>query len=309
MVHSIITNCTSRKRDTGLDPVTPQISAAVSLNKSVSAWVKRVKRSPVRVSAVDLYQGRSIAESRFASGLIEADFFVLSAGLGLVPAKDLIPNYSLTIATGTGSIQNWLTAKKRSSTDWWNVLCSELGIPSPVSSMVNRCEESDRILIALPARYIEMIACDLALIKEDRHENVRIFTSIAGAKEVPDQHRSVVMPYDERLEGIVKHNGTRSDFPQRALKHFVAHLKAEKLSLKEATAQVTYAMEQSHKRSHPSRVRASDGEIENLIVANWNLHGGSAAKLLRFLRDDAKVSCEQSRFSGIWRRILDRQSG
>ena len=118
MVHSIITNCTSRKRDTGVDPVTPQISAAVSLNKSVSAWVERVKRSPVRVSAVDLYQGRSIAESRFSSGLIEADFFVLSAGLGLVPAKDLIPNYSLTIATGTGSIQNWLTAKKRSSTDW-----------------------------------------------------------------------------------------------------------------------------------------------------------------------------------------------
>ena len=308
MKYSIITNCTSRKRNIGIDAVMPHLDADVSFEASISDWFERIQKCSIRVAPLDLYQGRSIAESRLASRLIGADLFVLSAGLGLVPTSALIPNYSLTIAAGTGSIENWLRSKRRNSTDWWNGLCSALGIPYPISSMVNQSGKNDRVLIALPARYVEMIACDLDLIDKDRHENIRIFTSSAGAEKVPYQHRPVVMPYDERLEGIVNHNGTRSDFPQRALKHFVAQLNAQQLSLQDARDQVNGVMKEANKRSNPLRVRASDDQIQNLIVANWKAQGGSASKLLRFLRDDAKVSCEQSRFSGIWRRVLTQQS-
>ena len=308
MTHSIITNCTSRKRNIGIDPVLPHIGAGVSIEESISIWLKRVKASSIRVTPLDLYQGRSIADSRYASRLIGAQWYAISTGLGLVSAFDQIPTYSLTIAEGTGSIQKWLAAQNRTSADWWTSICKALGSPSPLSTMVNRCGKDDRIMLALPARYVAMIASDLLLIEEDRHENVRVFTSLAGAKEVPAKHRHIVMPYDERLEGIKKHNGTRSDFPQRALKHFVSELNAQSHSLKQAKLLVKEAMEKSQLRSNPPRVRASDEQIANLIIKNWKNHDGSSSKLLRFLRDEAKVSCEQSRFSGIWREILMKKS-
>lgn len=308
MAQTIITNCTSRKRNIGIDPVLPHIGVDVSLEESISIWLKRVKASSIRVSPLDLYQGRSIADSRYASRLIGAHWYAISTGLGLVSAFDQIPNYSLTIVEGTGSIQKWLAAQNKTSVDWWTGICKALGSPSPISNMVNRCEKNDRIMLALPARYIAMIASDLLLIEEEKHENVRVFTSLAGAKEIPVKHRPIVMPYDERLEGIKKHNGTRSDFPQRALKHFVTDLNAQSYSLKKAKSLVQTAMASAQARTSPSRIKATNEQIANLIIKNWKDYGGSSSKLLRFLRDEAKVSCEQSRFSGIWREILMKKS-
>jgi hypothetical protein len=308
MAQTIITNCTSRKRNIGIDPVLPYIGVDVSIEESISIWLKRVKASSIRVSPLNLYQGRSITDSRYASRLIGAQWYAISTGLGLVSEFDQIPAYSLTIADGTGSIQKWLTAQNRNSGDWWTGICEALGSPSPISTMVNRCGNDDRIMLALPARYVAMIASDLLLIEEDRHENVRVFTSIAGAKEVPAKHRQIVMPYDERLEGIKKHNGTRSDFPQRALKHFVTDLNAQSYSLKKAKLLVQTAMESAQARTSPTRIKATNEQIANLIIKNWKDYGGSSSKLLRFLRDEAKVSCEQSRFSGIWREILMKKS-
>jgi thymidylate synthase len=116
------------------------------------------------------------------------------------------------------------------------------------------------------------------------------------------------MPYDERLEGIANHGGTRSDFPQRALKHFVAHLHAQELSVADATSQVCAAMSASFKPIIPKRMKTPDEQIAELIRTNWSHCEGSASKLLRFLRDDANVACEQSRFSGIWREIKEERS-
>jgi len=148
-----------------------------------------------------------------------------------------------------------------------------------------------------------MVATDLALVQDSRLQTLRIFTSDAGTKTLPIKLKSVVMPYDERLEGIPNHNGTRSDFPQRALKHFVAHLQGHELPLDAAKDIVKAAMATTVKPKIPLREKAPDERIAELIRTNWHRHEGSASKLLRFLRDDAKVACEQSRFSGIWRKV------
>jgi len=231
----------------------------------------------------------------------------VSAGLGLVSVTDLIPNYSLTISEGTGSIQNWLASQKSSSADWWIQLCEALDSSVPVSALVSKASANDKVFIALPGRYMQMISSDLGSIADRHQRKLRIFTSGAGFKFVPDALKSFVMPYDERLEGIPQHDGTRSDFPQRALKHFVTHLEAQDHPLEQAKRFVMRAMESSEVRSNPARVKVSDARIAELILEHWDDYGGSATKLLRFLRDDAKVSCEQSRFSGIWRTVRAHQ--
>jgi hypothetical protein len=304
MAHLIITNCTSRKRDIGNDPLLPRFEKMGTVSGAVAHWVEMVNSSQIVVTPLDLYQGRSIAECRLVSRRLSAGLYVVSAGLGLVSATDLIPNYSLTISEGTGSIQNWLTLKNSDSAEWWLQLCQVFGAPTPISSLVGTISSTDKILIALPSRYLQMIASDLELIDPNRIGNLRFFTSIAGSKFLPNALKSLVMPYDERLEGIPQHSGTRSDFPQRALKHFVTHLQAQDHPLEEAKNLVASAMESSQLRARPARAKASDAQIAELILGNWKIYGGSATKLLRFLRDDAKVACEQSRFSGIWRKVF-----
>lgn len=307
MAHLIITNCTSRKRDIGIDPLLPRFDKTGSMHDALTAWVERVNSSKIVVAPFDLYQGRSISECRLASRRLSAGLYVVSAGLGLVSSNDLIPNYSLTISEGTGSIQSWLALQNSTPADWWIQLCQAFGTPNPISKIVSSMSTNDKVLVALPGRYIQMIASDLALIDPKQHLNLRLFTSISGSKVLPDALKSVVMPYDERLEGIAQHNGTRSDFPQRAMKHFVTHLQAEECPLEEAKYLVASAMENSQLRVNPTRTKASDDQIAELILGNWKVYGGSATKLLRFLRDDAKVACEQSRFSGIWRKVMAQQ--
>jgi hypothetical protein len=308
MTHSIITNCTSRKRKNGIDPLLPSFVDEVPIKEFVNLWAKSVETAPMKFAPLDLYQGRSISECRLVSRCLSAELFIVSAGLGLVSSVDLIPNYSLTISEGNGSIQNWLTTQNSNSSDWWTELCLCLGTPEPISSLISNSSSQHRVMIAIPKSYMEMIASDLEKIGSNHHQNLRIFTSIAGYKVVPNSLKSLVMPYDERLEGIAQHNGTRSDFPQRALKHFVTHLHAQDLPLEEAKCLVRSSMESSHLRLTPTRLKVTDARIAELISENWQNHDGNGTKLLRFLRDDANVACEQSRFRGIWRKVMAHQT-
>ncbi|EJY58328.1 hypothetical protein PACIG1_5859 [Pseudomonas aeruginosa CIG1] len=55
------------------------------------------------------------------------------------------------------------------------------------------------------------------------------------------------------------------------------------------------------------RRRASDEEVKALLIAAWGTHNGSSTRLLRYLRDDALVACEQSRFRSLWLELQKRE--
>lgn len=302
---SIITNCSSRKRDIGVAPLVPAHLEATSLAELPRLWVDGIRRASVRVTPMDLYQGRAFAECRAASRLTSAQLYVISAGLGMVHADDLVPSYSLTISEGSGSLQKWMSNQNVSSADWWQALCESLETPNPVSNLINAQPIASQTLIALPASYLEMVVPDIDMVQPHRLESIRFFTSDAGVRVLPLRLRTAVMPYDDRLEGIANHDGTRNDFPHRALKHFVTRLQGHHLSIDSAKKSVQRAMDSSVKRILPKRGRATDEQIMELVRTNWSDYDGSASRLLRYLRDDAKVACEQSRFSGLWRRIRE----
>ena len=115
--------------------------------------------------------------------------------------------------------------------------------------------------------------------------------------------RRCVMPYDERLEGHERFAGTRSDFPQRAMRHFVEELDGQYLDVERANDAVETAMAQLKRPVLPQRARKTDEEIIKLIRSQWMTHDGSSLRLLRYLRDEALVACEQSRFRGLWHRV------
>jgi len=111
------------------------------------------------------------------------------------------------------------------------------------------------------------------------------------------------MPYDERLELVDGYAGTRSDFAQRAMRHFVESLAGQQLQRDDAKSLVESALGHRSAKSRIARTKATDDEIAALLRLHWHKQRGSSSRLLRYLRDDAQVACEQKRFQTIWRGL------
>jgi hypothetical protein len=148
-----------------------------------------------------------------------------------------------------------------------------------------------------------MVRQDLLQVSTTQARHLRIFTSKAGAAVVPRSVAACVMPYDDRLESVPGYAGTRADFAQRALRHFVVKLEAAALPQDEARAKVLAALSRRPKPTRSQGVRLSDEDIRRMLRAQWARYEGRSSRLLRYLRDEAMVCCEQKRFSRIWRSL------
>lgn len=312
MSQLVITSCTGRKR-VAVDRLLQSLPSGemVALHGNgvgalAHTWAEAITGAPKACQAIHLYAGRSFTDACAVAGKLDAALKIVSAGLGLIDSNEMIPSYELTISEGRGSILKRLGDYSASSAQWWSELNNaRIGRESPIASSV-KTDRFQRIYIALPSRYLEMVQLDLASLAVESVENLRIFTSPAGQKLVPAALRKAVMPYDERLEDTSStRRGTRTDFAQRAMRHFVEDLGAGNLPLDEARTTVFDAMAKMSYPIKPHRSRVSDDEIVTLLYANWLKNDGQSSRLLRYLRDEVLVSCEQARFRHLWLKVRD----
>lgn len=261
------------------------------------AW-RRVIYNAVPVEPVQsLYQGRSIADVAAVATRLGASWYVVSAGLGLVRSDQLVPAYDCSVVPGS-ALSSRLGLMGATPADWWCALTSQQ--PHPLSRLVTQSPT----LLALPSTYLRLVHDDLARVPQIEAAQLRIFTSTAGVRFVPEHLVECVMPYDDRLESVANYAGTRSDFAQRALRHFVEALGAAALPLKEAHARVVETLTMLPRRQLVLGRRMSDDEIRRVLAEQWSRHGGSGTRLLRYLRDEARIACEQKRFSRIWNGLV-----
>lgn len=304
----VVTNCTTRKR---ASDAPASLSAAIgqeSLPKLAKRWAGLLGKAPRRWAAGELYVGRAMTESKRVARSLNGDLYVVSAGLGLVHESDLVPNYDFTASAGAGPLQAALECTGEHVTSWWDVLTQHSASKGTLAGIVNA--KPDRlVLVALPASYLRMVANDLAAIGDKASQMVRIFTSVAGRADAPASLKHCVLPYDDRLEGLDGYNGTRAEFPQRALRHFVDALEGHKLSPRDAHLAVTAALASLKTRTIPVRERKTDEQITAMLRKRWASYAGSSTRLHRYLRDEALVACEQSRFRMLWRRLHAEQEG
>jgi len=135
---------------------------------------------------------------------------------------------------------------------------------------------------------------------------LRIFGASLSAT-LPAALRPSLAPYDARLDSILP--GTRADFSQRALIHFVNSVAAKRTSQDRAAdfAAVESALESAVAPDRMRRPRRTDEEILQLISARLPSQSG-IARILRALRDEEAVACEQSRFSRLYRTAVYRRT-
>jgi hypothetical protein len=150
-----------------------------------------------------------------------------------------------------------------------------------------------------------MVQQDLSQVTPTQAKHLRIFTSPVGAALLPASLAECAMPYDDRLEAVPGYAGTRADFAQRALRHFVIELQAAALPREEATIKVANSLAGRPRLYRNQGRRLSDAEIRRTLSAQWDRHEGKSTRLLRYLRDEAGISCEQKRFSRIWQSLAN----
>ena len=299
----VVTNCSSRKVG-GTTPIRLDVSVrgTPNLGAVAASWASLIAQAPGELPAEDLYCGRSISDAKWASSTLGAQFHIVSAGLGLVPASDIVPNYDATVSEGNNWLAQMLSHLGATPAQWWDLLCVNRGTSAPLRRLISS-NRGYPTLLAMPASYLRMIEHELADLTDNDLQDLRIFTSPVGQRNLPERLQLTALPYDERLEELSGFAGTQTDFPQRAMRHFVATVMDGEPTLERDKELVKEALRPLGKRLRPARQRLADAEIKTVLRGAWSAHRGESAELLSFLRKTAGIACEQGRFRRLWMEV------
>ncbi len=296
----ILTNCTNRKRAQGYDAAQFRDVASGSLGRVVTEW-GRLLGGREKAPAREVYCGRSFTEALSATTQTGAELRVVSAGLGLVPADTGIPNYSATISTGSAdSILAKLAGVTASA--WWDALVGE-----SCFSKTTGPGEFDRIWIALSGPYLDMVRHTLEGWVSEGFDGLRIFSK---PTVLPEELVPFALPYDDRLNdprGPIP--GTEGDFAQRALAHFSKLAGRDRLtSVEEDFVTVQSSLFGLSAPQKPNRQPKTDAEIRSIIRTEARAIGWNSSKMLRHLRDDLDIACEQKRFQKLFKAEMSGET-
>lgn len=289
----IVTACTQKKRVAHNPLLAARDLPRGPLSRVATIWTDRLEQAHAECTAINLYSGRSFLEATKAAQASQADLYIVSAGLGFVHGSELIPSYDLTVSKGSdGCIMDKLV-DTGSEACWW----AALGGAEVLISVIRKATQL--VVIGLPSPYLRMIAPALAQLSDEQCDKVRI----VGGRDVPNldsRLEDARLPYDDRLDGPKSPlPGTRSDFASRATRHFVEEilLKAPKASVATHRMQVEETIATWTRPATKSGMRMSDLEIKSAIQEHWSSAGGRSTKILRILRDELNIACEQKRFA------------
>ena len=304
---AIIATCTNRKTKTPNESLFGRSLPKGDQEDLLHNWVQRIRNEEETCYARKLYCGRGFSEIVKIEAATAAQMWIISFGMGLIDGDKPIPPYQITLSRPSEDsilnkvVQNYSFNPK----DWWNGINQQLyGKKNPIADLI--CNNKDTVfVISVSQAYLNLVMTDLFSLQHHDLSRVRI-VGLPHPRNLPAQYSHLWMPYDDRFNGPISPNpGTRSDFSQRIARHFIENvLIPHPQSTAEDHGQlVENIMGTMHRAKQIKRRVVSDNEIANIISINWDLANGSCARMLRVLRDNEKVACEQGRFAAIFRKI------
>jgi len=263
--------------------------------------------------AESLYAGdhwhvvRSISQSSAKNG-VRSHVFVCSAGYGLISPSARIRPYSATFTSNhpdsvvqTPSNGEAINAPRQ----WWSAIAAWEG-PEPGSarSLAEATSDFEYVLIALSPPYLDAIGDDLsAALKACSPLKVSIFS--AGATN-SNRFADYLIPCHSKLRYVI--GGACNSLNVRCLRHAIEHA-SEGLDRESVKRRFARLLKKRPDESRPERTPMTDEEVTNFIVDALAADPlVRSTPLLRRLRDGGR-SCEQSRFSAIFRRARGVRDG
>ena len=292
---AFITTCSARKKKNGIKPVSATKLAPGPQNDILKNWQNLIADSPHSTPVWDIYAGRSICEMKRLSRSNNAPLFIISAGLGLIESSEEKPVYDLTVSgKGSSSVTSKVTNDKFSPKDWWTGI--NRGKKSPISNTIHKFQGT-LFVVALSSQYYDLVKHDLESISLETLQRVRI----VGIRPQPKSILAPsILPYDDRLNGPDSPiPGTLSDFPQRCAVHYMnhIHLTGDRIDDSSMVAQCMNSL------TWPVRTtgeRIDDEKLIRIIADAIQETGLPKTRLLKHLRHNLKVACEQKRFASLY---------
>jgi hypothetical protein len=296
----VIGNCSGRKRFSAGNPVNARDLIAATPTELVRSWLDILARQTTRLPAAELYCGRGFAETLAAARFLKAELLIASAGLGLVHSSTPVPTYNATVSGN--SDDNVLRILPGSDAAvWWRVLNDS----SPYARRLST-EGYELVLVALSGPYLKMVVPELEQLPLAERRKIRFFSG-TPSDQLPVALRELHMPYDARFDhdnGPLP--GTKSDFAQRALRHFATSVLCRTggvLDIDTHRESVERELRLLSAPVRPSREKLGDQAVSELIRQNWLVAEGKSTKMLRHLRDTLGVACEQKRFQNLFSQV------
>lgn len=301
----LVTTCTGRKRVAALPWLSASSLQSGTQEEVLIEWLGRLKNVSSRTPAVGVYCGRGFASILGLSREEGCAVYVISAGLGLIPVHCGIPSYNLTISPALPESIRTKIIGQFDAAEWWRSLNnSTMGESFPLATLIAENSNAN-FLFSISRPYAEMVVEDLLSLSDEDLLRVRV-VGLSVSDDLPERVRAVCMPYDNRFDGPDGcHRGTRSDFPQRAACHFLRHFYRgnEHCHPSLHAESVTNFLKGKAFPVKVQRTPKTDDQIRAIIHENWSLTKGTSAKMLRLLRDELLVSCEQKRFAQLFREV------
>ena len=299
---SLITNCTSGKRLVTSSDLDASTYRDMSQKQFSRKWLKHLTTSySPKMPANQLYKGRGIKE------IIETtkpnNFWIVSAGLGLVNSDTHVPGYDLTLSGFSES-----NIKKKINafalTEWWEVIKRGHFSQRKMSDLLER---SKTIVVALPSNYLELVANDLDQLSSRKGIKLRIIGR--PNQKLSSNLKKHLIPFDDRIDGVDSPiRGTKSDFYQRAARLFVDRILSEKKT-DSINTHVSAVEKLLHGWRTPAliqRQKLKDNEIilliRQLLLDRSNESNRSGSAFLRIFRDRYQIACEQKRFISLYKK-------
>ncbi|MCB1129540.1 MAG: hypothetical protein KDN05_00325 [Verrucomicrobiae bacterium] len=234
----------------------------------------------------------------------ESDLWVVSAGLGLLPANQNITNYSATFANND---PDSVAPDRVGKSAWWNMLADwrrESGGIGSISDLAISHQNS-KFLIALSFPYLSVLKNDLTNARSflTSPENFLIISS--GTKRIPELGDSI-LPIDAKFENLV--GGARATLNARMLRYILENFTTRNLTTKRVSKSLNaIAAELAAPRTF-KRTSLSDKEVIAFIrKTEKSVSRPSASSLLRRLRDEGSA-CEQKRFHRIFQATYSQKA-
>ena len=267
-----------------------------------SEWLQRLDKSIATglelYPAAQLYCGRSFTEAALAAK--QANHYIVSAGLGLLESQTKIPAYALTV-TGNTPDNLRQQVKKFDLEAWWRTLESS---PFSTRTIAKVCADSKLVILALPSNYLDLITSRLLEIKALDRQKIRI-VGVPKASMHPAL-ADLAMPIDARLDGPMSSlPGTKTDFAVRSARFMVENT-ISALPTGNAEEHSGHLEKILKKWLYPApikRQRLSDEEIKLAVKTHWQAVDGKSGLMLRHLRRNLELACEQSRFRTLFNEV------
>jgi hypothetical protein len=301
----VITNCTNRKRGTYNTDLSASSLDRSDVDAVAAQWINRLQIAPANRTARDVYCGRSFREAEASAIALDASLYIVSAGLGIVEANCRVPSYDLTVTSGTANTISNRIISKSTPQSWWSLISRDS--PFGISFLdILKKYPNDLVLVALSRPYVELIYEELRQITPEQCTRLRFFGKNLD-QFLPIPLACSWMPYDDRLDFTGDgYSGTQTDIAQRALRHFVkevfldGHTCASSMTHRSL---VLASLADLRTRETPTRMRLNDDDIGATLREHWVRGKGQSTDLLRILRRELGIACEQSRFRAIYHTV------